>query len=231
MQPGQIAHLDQNNENNDEDNLAFMCLVHHDQYDGKTSVSKGIKESEARHWRDMLHQEMADRFRTPKKMEMSLEVLGFKYCGPTTELCVVFRLKNTGEMMARHPTVSVRLPENIAGRKPPDKMSVPGGFVTLPSFDMWAAVESRQDIFETNGRVMLWELGGAHPILMPGHSLQFDALTVWGSRENAGTNVTLEYQVDAEGFPPTRGTAEARIPAAVAELLVDEADDGDEEEE
>jgi hypothetical protein len=55
---GQIAHLDQNAEHSDVDNLVFLCLNHHDEYDGRTSVSKGLKELEVRHYRDRLYKEM-----------------------------------------------------------------------------------------------------------------------------------------------------------------------------
>ena len=40
IKKGQIAHIDRNPENNKESNLAFLCLPHHDDYDGKTSQSK-----------------------------------------------------------------------------------------------------------------------------------------------------------------------------------------------
>ena len=39
---GQIAHLDGNRANNAEDTLAFLCFDHHDEYDSKTSQSKGL---------------------------------------------------------------------------------------------------------------------------------------------------------------------------------------------
>ena len=45
---GQIAHLDQNYENPDEDNLVFLCYDHHDEYDSRTSTSKGLREGEVR---------------------------------------------------------------------------------------------------------------------------------------------------------------------------------------
>lgn len=41
IKKGQIAHIDRNPENNEEKNLAWLCLQHHDEYDGKTSQSKG----------------------------------------------------------------------------------------------------------------------------------------------------------------------------------------------
>jgi len=51
---GQIAHLDGDRSNNALPNLVFLCLEHHDRYDGRTSQSKGISADEVRHWRDDL---------------------------------------------------------------------------------------------------------------------------------------------------------------------------------
>jgi hypothetical protein len=56
---GQIAHLDRNPNNNDVDNLAYMCLVHHDQYDRKTSQSKAFKGKEVREFRRELYEAVA----------------------------------------------------------------------------------------------------------------------------------------------------------------------------
>jgi hypothetical protein len=58
VEPGQIAHLDHDNTNFDLDNLAFLCLPHHDQYDGKTSQSKGLRESEVKHFRKELYEKV-----------------------------------------------------------------------------------------------------------------------------------------------------------------------------
>jgi hypothetical protein len=43
---GQIAHLDQNPANSAENNLIYLCLEHHDQYDSSTSQSKGLTKDE-----------------------------------------------------------------------------------------------------------------------------------------------------------------------------------------
>ena len=40
MKDGQLAHIDRNRANDAEDNLVFLCLVHHNQYDTKPSQSK-----------------------------------------------------------------------------------------------------------------------------------------------------------------------------------------------
>jgi Leucine-rich repeat (LRR) protein len=52
---GQIAHLDHDRTNNKLENLAFLCLEHHDSYDSKTSQSKGIKEKEVKNYREELY--------------------------------------------------------------------------------------------------------------------------------------------------------------------------------
>ncbi|MCP4370787.1 MAG: hypothetical protein GY797_22140 [Deltaproteobacteria bacterium] len=52
---GQIAHLDKNRENNKIDNLAFLCLNHHNRYDSKTSVSKNFSIHEVKAYRDYLY--------------------------------------------------------------------------------------------------------------------------------------------------------------------------------
>lgn len=54
-QRGQIAHLDHDPSNNVEDNLAYLCLDHHDLYDSRTSQSKGLKEAEVKTYRERLY--------------------------------------------------------------------------------------------------------------------------------------------------------------------------------
>ncbi len=53
---GQLAHLDGNPANNKEDNLAFLCLKHHDCYDSTTSQSKGVTINEVKWYREILYQ-------------------------------------------------------------------------------------------------------------------------------------------------------------------------------
>jgi len=51
---GQIAHIDHDPNNNDPKNLVFLCLDHHDEYDSKTSQSKGMRPEELISARDEL---------------------------------------------------------------------------------------------------------------------------------------------------------------------------------
>jgi hypothetical protein len=52
---GQIAHVDRDPSNADFDNLAFLCLPHHDEYDSKTSQSKRFTLSELITYRKKLY--------------------------------------------------------------------------------------------------------------------------------------------------------------------------------
>jgi hypothetical protein len=58
---GQIAHLDRDPSHNDPDNLAFLCLEHHDQYDSRPSQSKGLTPEEVKRYRAALPTALAAR--------------------------------------------------------------------------------------------------------------------------------------------------------------------------
>jgi len=56
---GQIAHFDRDNSNNSLENLVFLCLEHHDQYDSRTSQSKGLTIEEVKKFRAQLYDYVA----------------------------------------------------------------------------------------------------------------------------------------------------------------------------
>jgi hypothetical protein len=58
---GQIAHIDRNASNSAFDNLTWLCLPHHDEYDARRSQSKGFTPEELRRYRDALHSFVADQ--------------------------------------------------------------------------------------------------------------------------------------------------------------------------
>lgn len=51
VKSGQIAHLDGDPSNSESDNLCFLCLTHHDDYDTKRSQSKGLTITEVKRYR------------------------------------------------------------------------------------------------------------------------------------------------------------------------------------
>ena len=52
---GQIAHIDRDPSNSTPENLVYLCMEHHDQYDSRTSQSKGMTPNELRFYRDELY--------------------------------------------------------------------------------------------------------------------------------------------------------------------------------
>jgi hypothetical protein len=229
VQKGQIAHIDQDNENAEESNLAFLCFDHHDEYDGTTRLAKGLKPNEVVHWRDELYREMEYRFRSFQKRGFEVSIARFKWLGPNEEFTAVLRLKNVGEVAARSPTVTIRLPREIGGTLPERREEfgpiVMGTRMSMPVFDPFAASESRQDIFEPNGRVCVWELGGRNPLLMPGHSDTFNALLFRFDVTLPGSEVSLEYRVDAEDCPPSTGTMKGVVPSRFEDFYLNVQDD------
>lgn len=65
LKSGQIAHLDQNAANNQEDNLAFLCFDHHDAYDSKTSQRKNFTLGEIKEFRRELYITINKAFSQP----------------------------------------------------------------------------------------------------------------------------------------------------------------------
>jgi hypothetical protein len=55
IKKGQIAHLDRDPGNNDPDNLGFLCVEHHPEYDGKFSQIKNFTIAEVKAFRDELY--------------------------------------------------------------------------------------------------------------------------------------------------------------------------------
>jgi hypothetical protein len=79
VKAGQIAHLDQDPGNMRIENLCFLCLFHHDQYDSTTSQTKGVTEHEVRSYRDNLYAALPGLLsptqRTAGDVTMSADVL------------------------------------------------------------------------------------------------------------------------------------------------------------
>jgi hypothetical protein len=55
VRKGQIAHLSQDAEDSQLENLVWLCLEHHDEFDSRTSQAKGLTSDEVREYRDRLY--------------------------------------------------------------------------------------------------------------------------------------------------------------------------------
>jgi hypothetical protein len=65
LKVGQIAHLDRDRSNSAEENLAFLCFEHHDEYDSRTSQRKGLTAGEVKAFRDELQTATGQAFSMP----------------------------------------------------------------------------------------------------------------------------------------------------------------------
>jgi hypothetical protein len=63
---GQIAHVDKNPSNCEEDNLAFLCLEHHTLFDSKASQHKNYTPAEVRAARTRLQEAIARELHSPR---------------------------------------------------------------------------------------------------------------------------------------------------------------------
>jgi hypothetical protein len=77
-QPGQLAHIDRNHENNDEGNAAWLCVNHHVEYDSSSPQTKRLTPDELRAYQAKLQELMknptffeADSARHPKAASKS----------------------------------------------------------------------------------------------------------------------------------------------------------------
>ncbi|HCY64115.1 MAG TPA: hypothetical protein DHV59_15095 [Oxalobacteraceae bacterium] len=52
---GQLAHINRDPSDATFENLVWLCLDHHDEYDSKTSQSKGVTQAEVKKYRDRLY--------------------------------------------------------------------------------------------------------------------------------------------------------------------------------
>jgi hypothetical protein len=227
VKKGQIAHLDGDNANSAEGNLAFLCFEHHDEYDSTTRQSKGLKPTEVKRWRDELYREMRYRFRSLKTKAAELSLVGFQWRGTGPFYFAHLSIKNTGEAELRHIVVSIRLPDLVGGQVPPERPyqtgSGPLAMTISPMPVMWGAEEDRQDLFEPNGRVCR-KAFPPFAVVMPDHAERFDALRFHTKTTPLGSGLTLDYRIDAEDMAPALGRIEATIPSDRAGFFRDIGD-------
>ena len=211
VKKGQLAHLDGDHANSIEDNLAFLCLEHHDEYDGTPSVSKGLREREVRQWRNELYKEMEYRFRTSRRHAAEIKVVRFVRTFKSEEYsyyCVHFRLQNTGEAEIRSPTVSIALTDCGPFGEP---MWEDRTEVTLPS-----TRQISSDLFEQNGRIASISPAA---VLLRDHSVDFFGLSHSHGSRFDGSVQDMNYRIDGEGMSPLSGTLSISIPAKVTDLV------------
>ena len=225
---GQIAHLDQDAANDSIDNLAFLCFDHHDEYDSRTNVSKGLQQSEVTQWRDELYKEIEYRFRSVRARKVELKISRFRVIDPGNSFRLEFRLKNVGQATITNATLSIRLPPNVTAESPrkPTKrraQSHPFGGVMdlgpdLSTFElpeMHGFIESSEDFFEPDGRVATYDMHRMNRDLLSDHSLEIVGLGFRWRDYPDGANLELGYRVDADDMEPQLGTVSKLVPTGL----------------
>ena len=120
VQKGQLAHLDWDNENPAEDNLVFLCLEHHDEYDSTPRLSKGLRQREVKTWRDKLYKEMEYRSRTVTSGPLTILYDEARHCyREDNKQCAMYRIavRNEGQTTINNVGVKIR---DITNDEQPD---------------------------------------------------------------------------------------------------------------
>jgi hypothetical protein len=68
LKEGQVAQLDHDSSNSELDNLAFLCFVHHNQYDSRTNQGKNLTPAEVRRYRVELHNVIEQVWKEPVRI-------------------------------------------------------------------------------------------------------------------------------------------------------------------
>ena len=110
VKKGQLAHLDGNNENSNEENLVFLCLEHHDEYDSTPRLSKGLRQREVKKWRDELYKEMEYRFCSITSGPLSILYDETHHCyKEDNKQCAIYRIAVRNEGQATINKVGVKI--------------------------------------------------------------------------------------------------------------------------
>lgn len=78
--PGQIAHINGDNSDNRFENLAWLCLEHHDKFDSKTSQTKNYTQLEVKSYNEKLYQKFSESEYTQDDIALTRKYL-HKYAG------------------------------------------------------------------------------------------------------------------------------------------------------
>lgn len=78
VRKGQIVHLNGNASDSSYENLAFLCLEHHDEFDSRTSQSKGYTTAEVKKYRNLMLAKLRNKStpirNTPADQDPPIEV-------------------------------------------------------------------------------------------------------------------------------------------------------------
>jgi hypothetical protein len=95
---GQVAHIDRNSDNSAIENLAYLCLTHHDHYDTVSRQSKNYLPSELRAYKEELERYIASEWNKPIISENSyIDVFSGSYHSESENSEANLQIKYVGE--------------------------------------------------------------------------------------------------------------------------------------
>jgi hypothetical protein len=88
VKKGQVAHLDKDSSNPSEDNLAYMCFDHHDEYDSTTRQSKNFTLHEVKEARKRLFEAIAAEKHIPEGSRSQTSLWAVRYPGGLADVAL-----------------------------------------------------------------------------------------------------------------------------------------------
>lgn len=116
LKQGQIAHIDRIKSNSSLDNLAFLCLEHHDDYDTKRSQSKNYTPIELSKYKEELEKYIFDEWNKPLlNSDFKVDVFSGKYSHSRKNATADLNIKYVGANILKVQGMSFHGTENEYG--------------------------------------------------------------------------------------------------------------------
>lgn len=142
----QIAHIDRKRDNDAPANLVPLCLDHHDEYDSRTSQSKGITEEELGRYKNMLVDTIS-REHVEKASEISVEERELPRLGTALFYGYGTLFARVSKILFTHDPVRINFVENhdeydaeahdIIGRLQDNDVCLPTAQICRLVFERW----------------------------------------------------------------------------------------------
>ncbi|WP_456310951.1 HNH endonuclease signature motif containing protein [Serratia proteamaculans] len=163
--PGfQIAHIDKNNANNSEDNLALLCFDHHHLYDSTFSQGKNYNKETIKAWRQALYYDVANNRLASSNQQQLANITPMQpVASPTDENIITLRkyLFIAGEIATALGSDGTLLTFSIADHRTEYIENHFSNWITSPLRCRKRNIAALQDEFNS----ILWEIYNSYEFL------------------------------------------------------------------
>ena len=136
VKEGQIAHLDRNPSNNSLDNLTWLCLSHHDDYDSVRRQTKRLTPEEVKSYRSELYKQLANLMSpisekttgSPEGMEEELDAVlevmhRYDHANKATRKVITVEILTRIERIYQYPVLHEAAMKDLERQKIPDEVA------------------------------------------------------------------------------------------------------------